>query len=290
MMVGGAPVKTAPAKISVIVSTYNSPVFLEMVLRSLARQHLDGHTTFEIVVADDGSGGETRALIERLRPEMPCPLLHAWQPDTGFRLAESRNNALLQASGDYVVFMDGDCMVLPDFIATHARLAERGCFVAGARCYIKQWQTRKMLARPLAWTRPNRLAWFSRALFGGANRPFQLLSLPGNWRRHRHPDRWQKVQTCNLAVWRDDIDRVDGFDATYVGHGLEDSDFTLRLLRAGLRRKSGRFASVVLHLWHPRPTGIRSPNIERFEALVASDRQRPVVGISHLAPADKEIA
>ncbi len=286
----GGPVKSAPAKISVIVSTYNSPVFLEMVLRSLAWQRLDGRTDFEVVVADDGSGPETRALIERLRPEMPCPLLHAWQPDTGFRLAESRNNALLQASGDYIVFIDGDCMVLPDFIAAHARLAERGCFVAGARCYIKRGQTEKMLKQPLAWTRPNRLAWFARALFARANRPFQLLNLPLDWRRHRHPDRWQKVQTCNLAVWRQDIDRVDGFDATYVGHGLEDSDFALRLLRAGLRRKSGRFASVVLHLWHPRPTGKRSPNVERFEALLASSRHRPIVGISHLVPADKEIA
>ncbi|MFN4277595.1 MAG: glycosyltransferase family 2 protein [Ferrovibrio sp.] len=280
----------APAKISVIVSTYNSPVFLEMVLRSLARQRLDGRIAYEIVVADDGSGEETRALIARLRPEVPCPLLHAWQPDTGFRLAESRNNALLQASGDYIVFIDGDCMVPPDFIATHARLAEPGWFVAGSRSYIRQPQTRRMLARPQAWSRPNRLAWFILALFAQANRPFQMLSLPGDWRRYRRPESWQKAQTCNLGVWRTDIDRVDGFDATYTGHGLEDSDFVLRLLRTGVRRKSGRFAAVVLHLWHPRPTGKRSPNIERFEALVASDRHLPVIGISHLAPADKDIA
>lgn len=280
----------APAKISVIVTTYNSPVFLEMALRSLARQRLDGRIAYEIVVADDGSGEETRALIARLRPEMPCPLLHVWQPDTGFRVAESRNNALRHASGDYIVFMDGDCMVLSDFLASHARLAEPGWFVAGARSYVRQPQTRRMLAQPLAWTRPSRLAWFIRALFAQANRPFQLLSLPGNWRRYRRSERWQKVQTCNLGVWRADIDRVDGFDATYTGHGLEDSDFVLRLLRAGARRKSGRFAAVVLHLWHLRPTGHRSPNVERFEALIASDRHLPVIGISHLVPADKEIA
>jgi glycosyltransferase involved in cell wall biosynthesis len=283
-------VGVAPAKISVIVTTYNSPVFLEMVLRSLARQRLDSRIAYEIVVADDGSGEETRALIARLRPEMPCPLLHAWQPDMGFRVAESRNNALRQASGDYIVFIDGDCMVLPDFLASHARLAEPGWFVAGSRSYIRQPQTHRMLAQHLAWTRPSRLAWFIRALFAQANRPFQLLSLPGNWRRHRQPDCWQKVQTCNLGVWRADIDKVDGFDATYTGHGLEDSDFILRLLRAGVCRKSGRFAAVVLHLWHPRPTGSRSPNVERFEAMVASGRHLPVVGISYSAPADKEIA
>lgn len=271
---------TTPAKISVIVTTYNAPVFLELVLRSLAAQDRDGRGRFEVVVADDGSGPETRALLERLRPDLPYPLVHAWQPDTGFRVAESRNNALRAASGDYIVFIDGDCMVLPDFIAANLRLAEPGWFVTGARCYIKQGQTKAILRRPQAWSRPRRLPWFFRALVARANRPFQLVPLPGNWRRYREADQWQKVQTCNMAVWRADIDRIDGFDATYEGHGLEDSDFAIRLLRSGTRRKSGQFASVVLHLWHPRPPYPRSPNVARFEALLASRRHLPVIGIS----------
>ncbi|WP_370153513.1 glycosyltransferase [Ferrovibrio sp.] len=271
-----------PEKISVIVSTYNNPQVLEMVLRSLAAQRRRGSTAYEVVVADDGSGPDTAALIGRLRGELDYPLLHAWQADTGFRLAESRNNALLAASGDYVVFIDGDCLVLPDFIATHARLAQAGCFVAGARCYIKKRKTAAILAAPQRWWRPSRLPWFFRALLGGANRPFQLLALPDTARRHRHPGRWQKVQTCNLGVWRADIERVDGFDATYVGHGLEDSDFILRLLRAGLRRKSGRFASVVLHLWHPRPGAVQSPNVGHFQALLDSGRTLPVTGLAAL--------
>ncbi|HEX6957001.1 MAG TPA: glycosyltransferase family 2 protein [Ferrovibrio sp.] len=273
---------TQPAKISVIVTTYNSPLFLKMVLRSLARQRLEGDVTFEVIVADDGSGPETKRLIEAMQASYPVPLLHAWQPDTGFRIAQSRNNGLLHASGDYIIFIDGDCLVLPDFVATHARLAERGWFVAGARCFIKRAQTRRMLKKPDRWSRPGRLPWFMRALRAAANRPFQLIAWPAQFGRHRHPHRWQKVQTCNLGVWRSDIDRIDGFDTAYVGHGLEDSDFALRLLRAGVRRKSGRFGPVVLHLWHARPGAVESPNTARFEELLASDRHRPVLGLSQL--------
>lgn len=129
------------------------------------------------------------------------------------------------------------------------------------------------------------IPWFFRALLGNANRPFQLLALPGNALRHRRPDQWQMVQTCNLGVWRTDIDRVDGYDMSYVGHGFEDSDFALRLLRAGVRRKSGRFGSIVLHLWHPRPGAVASSNCGRFETLLNSSRSLPVSGLSDLRKA-----
>src|SRR3546814_13812264 len=105
-----------------------------MVLGSLAQQRRGRQCAdYEVIVADDGSGAETAALIARLQAAYPVPLLHAWQPDTGLRLAQSSNNAVLQATGDYVIFMDGDCLVTADFILTHSRLAESGKFVAGAR-------------------------------------------------------------------------------------------------------------------------------------------------------------
>lgn len=273
-----------PGKISVIVTTYNNPQVLELALAALA--HQDGRRCipdYEVIVADDGSGPETAALIRRLQTTYPVPLLHAWQPDAGFRVAAARNAALLMASGDYIIFTDGDCLAPADFVATHARLAETGWFVAGARCFIKRRPTRAILANPRLGRRPRRLLWFGLALLAAANRPLQLLSLPGNWRRYRDPGNWRKVQTCNLAAWRTDIDRIDGFDETYIGHGLEDSDFVLRLIRSGIQRKSGRYGSVVLHLWHPRPTGAASPNVGRFDALLQSDRCHPVQGLDRLA-------
>ena len=84
------------------------------------------------------------------------------------------------------------------------------------------------------------------------------------------------------AVWRSDLDRIDGFDASYVGWGLEDSDLLIRLLRAGVNRKDGRFSTGVLHLWHPLadPT-LLSANQSLLDAIQHSDRtlsdQRAVV-------------
>src|SRR3546814_19687788 len=133
--------------------------------------------------------------------------------------------------------MDGGCLVSSAFILTHSRLAVSGKFVAGARSYIKRRCSGTMVAAGPAGRSIRRFVWFWRALFAQANRPFQLLSLPVNWRRNRNPEQWQKVQTCNLAVWRADVDRVEGFDNTSTGHGLAASDFALRLLRAGVTRR-----------------------------------------------------
>src|SRR3546814_18747630 len=121
--------------------------------------------------------------------------------------------------------MDGDCLVTTDFILTHSRLAESGKFVAGARSYIKRRRSAPMVAAGPAARSIRRFVWFWRALFAQANRPFQLLSLPVTWRRNRNPEHRQKVQTCNLAVGRSAVDRVDSFDNPYTAHGLQDSDF-----------------------------------------------------------------
>jgi glycosyltransferase involved in cell wall biosynthesis len=119
--------------ISVIVTTYNREDALEAVLRSLAGQ-TDGD--FEVIVADDGSGPPTAALLKRWRGKVGRRLDHVWQEDRGFRAAEIRNRAILAARGSYVVFLDGDCLVQPDFIATHRRLAEPGVFVTGNRVLL----------------------------------------------------------------------------------------------------------------------------------------------------------
>src|SRR5215212_3540345 len=106
--------------ISLIVSTYNRPDALGACLRSLSRQT---DRNFEIAVADDGSGAETRDLVKSWTANSSVPLKHVWQEDRGFRLAEIRNRAIVASAGDYLVFLDGDCIARPDFIVAHRRLA-----------------------------------------------------------------------------------------------------------------------------------------------------------------------
>lgn len=233
--------------LSVIVTTYNRPDALRAVLDGLAAQ---GDRDFEVRVADDGSRDETRALVEATAIAFPVPLTDLWQEDAGFRAGAARNRAAAEARGDYLVFLDGDCIPRNDFIARHRQLAEPGWMVAGNRILLSEKFTSDALAAgtPLhAWQMSQ---WQAAADRGDINRTLPLRSLPLGALRKLAARRWQRVRTCNLGVWRRDFETVNGFDETFQGWGYEDSDLAVRLLNAGVRRKEGAFATGVLHLWH----------------------------------------
>ena len=267
--------------ISIIVTTYRREDALAAVLRSLARQT---DADFELVVADDGSGPETAALIERWRGRIGCAVAHIWQEDRGFRAAEIRNRAVLAARGSYCVFLDGDCIVRADFVAAHRRLAEAGYFVSGNRVLLSQSLTDRVLREalePERWAAPR---WLAERLRGGVNRLSALLHLPLGPLRRLRPKAWQAARTCNLGVWRADLQRVDGFDAEYAGWGKEDSDLAVRLLRAGVRRKDGRFATGVIHLWHAQAERVAlAGNEGRLANVLGSNQVRARKGLSALA-------
>lgn len=266
--------------ISVIVTTYNREDALETVLRSLARQT---DADFEVVVADDGSTAATRQLIEGWKATLGRRLDHVWHADEGFRAAEIRNHAILVSRGAYCIFLDGDCIVRPDFVATHRRLAERGRFVTGNRILLSTSLTAKILRdklTPEIWSFAD---WVAERLRGGVNRISALLLLPLGPLRRLRQGAWQGARSCNLAIWRSDLDRVDGFDADYTGWGKEDSDIIVRLLHAGVRRKDGAFATGVLHLWHPEADrGKLADNERKLSDIVAGDRTRARRGLSAL--------
>jgi glycosyltransferase involved in cell wall biosynthesis len=233
--------------ISVIVTTYNRPDALRAVLDGLAAQVDRG---FEVIVADDGSSDDTRALVETATRGYPVPLLHVWQEDRGFRAGAARNRAAERARGDYLVFLDGDCVPRPDFVARHRALARRGWMVAGNRVLLAQTFTAQVLRDNVPLHRWSLREWRAARGRGDINRTLPLLTLPLGPLRKIAARRWQRVRTCNLGVWTADFRRVRGFDETFEGWGFEDSDLAVRLLNAGVRRKEGAFATGVLHLWH----------------------------------------
>ena len=269
-----------PDLISVIVTTYNREDALEAVLSALSRQSDRG---FEVVVADDGSRATTAAVVERWRPRLGVPLDHVWQMNCGFRAAEIRNRAILVCHGDYCIFLDGDCIAPADFVATHRRLAERGWFVTGNRVLLSSTLTAAVLSddlRPETWSAPG---WIRQRLRGGVNRLAAVLRLPLGPLRKLRSGQWRGARSCNLAIWRSDLERVDGFDAWFSGWGREDSDLLIRLLRCGLRRKDGRFATGVIHLWHPQVDRAQlAANDARLAAVLQSDRVRAQRGLSAL--------
>jgi glycosyltransferase involved in cell wall biosynthesis len=234
-------------KVSIIITTYNRPKALDRVLAGLAVQSV---APAEVIIADDGSGPETQACIDAWKTGAGITLLHAWQEDQGFRAAAARNRAVALASGDYLIFLDGDCIPFPDFVSGHAMLATRGRFVAGSRVLLDETVTRQIeieRSSPGSWSM---MRWLKLRLAGHVNRLLPFIRLgDGSWRNGK-PERWQDARTCNLGVWRDDFIAINGFDETYTGWGHEDADLAVRLIRHGCTHKTGRFAVPVIHLWH----------------------------------------
>jgi glycosyltransferase involved in cell wall biosynthesis len=269
--------------ISVIVTTYERDDALAAVLRSLAGQ---SDPDFEVIVADDGSGPATAALVETWKARIGHRVIHVWHEDKGFRAAEIRNRAILAARGSYCVFLDGDCIVRPHFVAAHRGLAEQGWFVSGNRVLLSSELTDRVMRENLSPERWSLLHWLAVRVRGGVNRLAALLSLPLGPLRRLRRGAWEGVRSCNLAVWRADLDRVDGFDADYSGWGKEDSDIVVRLLHAGVNRKDGNFATGVIHLWHKEADrGRLSDNEDRLASVIGSDGVRARRGLSTLSRA-----
>lgn len=233
--------------ISLIVTTYNRPDALEAVVEGCFAQT---DRNFEIIVADDGSGEATRDCVARLAARSPVPLRHVWQPDDGFRLAMARNRGIAAACGEYILFLDGDCVPQRDFIAQHRRLARRGFLVTGSRILLGPEFTQRVLAekKPL---QALELAEMLRLRAGGhINKVLQLLFTLPNVGREQKRFSYRRIKGCNMAFWRSDLEMVNGFDESFLGWGHEDADMVVRLFNAGVMRKDGAFATEVFHLWH----------------------------------------
>jgi glycosyltransferase involved in cell wall biosynthesis len=266
--------------ISIIVTTYDRTDALDAVLRSLSRQQ---DRRFEVIVADDGSGPETAALIEAWQPRLGAPLSHVWQEHRDFRAAEIRNRAIRASKGNYCVFLDGDCLARPDFVAVHRSLAEPGWFVTGNRALLTQGKTEAVLRDHIEIEGFGLSNWIGERKKGGLNRLAPVLQLPLGPLRKLRPQAWEGARSCNLAVWRTDLDRVDGFDASFSGWGKEDSDLLVRLLHAGVRRKDGAYATGVLHLWHPAADRSQlNANEQKLADVIKSGRVRAEQGLSSL--------
>lgn len=266
--------------VSVIVTTCNREDALDAVLRSLSHQTDD---RFEAVVADDGSGPATAQLVENWKPRFGRPLTHVWHEHKGFRAGEIRNRAVLASKGGYIVFLDGDCIARPDFVAAHRTLAEPGWFVTGNRILLSEDMTARVLREhlePETWTLA---AWARHKFDGHINRLAPMLGLPLGPLRKLRPRAWRGARSANLAVWRGDFDAVDGFDIIYNGWGREDSDLLVRLLNAGIRRKDGHFATGVLHLWHrAADRAFLTANDEKLSRAIADRRVQAQQGLSLL--------
>lgn len=238
--------------VSVLVSTYNNVAGLESCLLGLERQVVPAD---RIIVADDGSSEPTRELVERFATRLP--ITHVWQPDDGFRLSEIRNKAAARSGEDYLVFLDGDCIPHPRFVADHRTYARPGTIMLAQRCAILGFHGTVVPRSP---SLPGVCSLFVRKRvlsdgprFGvGWNRAIRGvlkgLRLPCPIYRSCTAN---ETRGGNLGVWREDFLRVNGFDESFKGWGFEDIDFSRRVIRLGIKPKQLIGGAVCYHIDHP---------------------------------------
>lgn len=251
-----------------IVLTYNRPDALLRVLQGLAPQCDSGH---EVVIVDDGSSPDTLEALHLNLPRFRCHIRHVWHPDTGFTASHSRNMGVASTSAEYLVFLDGDCIPHPRFIEGHTALRKSGHFVNGNRVLFSEVFTSQVLRGTVDIGHAPWVKWLSWRLNGNVNKLTHLLHIPKAPFRTQSEFYWKRIRSCNFGVWREDFEKVNGFDESFEGWGHEDADLVLRLHNAGLVRLNGFFATEVYHLWHKENDRINeSQNRERVIQRMAS--------------------
>jgi len=220
----------------------------------------------EIVIADDGSGRDTEELIQKSSTMFSFPLRHVWQENKGFRAAKIRNRGIAVSSGDYIVLLDGDCIVNRHFISDHIALAQEGCFLQGKRVLVN-----KKTVDIFSYQHANSFVQlWKMVLTSRLSNVHHLIRLPFpvSFKNRRLAG----IKSCNMSFFRKDVMAVNGFDENYIGWGNEDSDLACRFIKYGLMKKTPPFMAICFHLWHPTNKTAEDVNKQLLENTVRSDK------------------
>lgn len=241
-------------QITIIVPTYNRPKALRLNLLSLAQQSILPH---EVLIADDGSGQETRQLIIAMQEQLKglFPIKHVWQEDIGFRKPMILNETVRQAAGDYLIFIDGDCMAHRDFIKAHVNMSSPDTILSGKRVEIGKDLTEKLLEEGIVLNSLS-LRLVRDAAFGAAYKSRKVeeaIQITSPWlrkvmKRDRITD--DGVWGCNFSLYKDLFYDINGCDEEFVDGSIEDNDIGIRVLNQGKKLRTVRHRAIIFHLWH----------------------------------------
>jgi glycosyltransferase involved in cell wall biosynthesis len=235
--------------VSVILSTCDSPEWLRKVVWGYAGQT---HHPFELVIADDGSAGDTAACIEQLRSDTQLALRHLWQPKRGFGKCRILNRAIAASAAEYLIFSDGDCIPRRDFVAQHVRLAQPGRFLSGGVVRLSPELSDRITIDDIARGRATSPRWL---VAQGFPRSRKLRLLVGGGAVAGLSDTLSTTRATfnghNASAWKSDLLRVNGFDER-MGYGGLDRELGERLVNAGVRPRQIRHRAACIHLDHPR--------------------------------------
>jgi len=226
-------------KCSLIITTYNRPEAIKLVLLSVERQTI---LPVEVIIADDGSSDKTQAIINYFQNRKILNIKHSWQVDKGFRAAKSRNKAIAISTQPYIVLIDGDMVLHTHFIEDHLKHAQKGFLIQGKRSLLTKKRTSSAINNQttLFYFYDNGLQNHKNSVYSNF-----LSRLFTSKKTHL-----KGIKTCNISFFRSDCIAVNGFNENFEGWGREDSEFVVRLLNSGINRKNLRFNAIQFHLWH----------------------------------------
>lgn len=226
---------------ALIISTYNWPQALRLCFLSVMEQVV---MPDEIIIADDGSGMETRKLIEEYKNNFPVPLKHAWHKDDGFRKTLILNKAVKLSSFDYIIQIDGDVILNKFFIKDHLASAEGKAFIRGTRALLTAEKSAQVIR-----TRNSSLSAFDKGIIHRYNafRCFFLRKIAS-----RKELSSKSVRGSNLSFWKSDFIKVNGYNNELTGWGHEDEELAARFVNNGIKKKIIKLCAVQYHLFHPQ--------------------------------------
>lgn len=224
---------------SLVTPTYNWPEALELLLLSILNQT---HLPNEVLIADDGSKAETKQLIEKFQKTFPIPLIHIWHEDSGNQKPKIMNKAIAAAKYDYIIEIDGDIIMHKNFVEDHLNFAEKGIYLFGSRVNIQ-----KNILESVFKNKTTHFNYFSK----GIKKRGRTIRIPFlmNFAKH-HEKRSGKLRGCNMSFWRNDFIKINGFNESLVGWGIDDSEMIQRLHNIGIKGKRLKHAGLAYHIYH----------------------------------------
>jgi len=224
---------------TLIISTYNWPEALGLVLKSVLKQKV---FPSEVIIADDGSKNDTKKLIEEMRSDFPVPLIHVWHEDDGFQKAMILNKAIAKSIGEYIIQVDGDCIIHANFIKDHLSQSERNTYLYGSRVNIQEnhlpilFSKQQIKFTPFSKGIKKRTRALHCVFFSGRYKASSVFS--------------KKYRGCNTSFFKSDFVKINGYNEEFKGWGREDSELALRFHNSNVLAKRLRYAGIVFHIFH----------------------------------------
>jgi glycosyltransferase involved in cell wall biosynthesis len=226
-------------KTSLVTPTYNWPEALELLLLSVKSQSVLPN---EVIIADDGSTGETKALIASFQKDFPIPLIHVWHEDKGNQKPMIMNKAIAKSKYEYIIEIDGDIIMHKDFIKDHLSMAEENTFLYGSRVNIQESHLTELFEK-----KQITFNYFSKGI-KKRNRTLRIPLIAN--RAKKENNRSRKLRGCNMSFWKKNFLTVNGFNESLVGWGIDDSELIQRMINSGISGKRIKHKGVVYHIYH----------------------------------------